>query len=67
MPNCPECRGTGVIALFTSVAPCGCLRVPEHPDVEFDFDYGVIAIHASELVVRNGLAYYLPTADPSSA
>lgn len=23
-PNCPECRGTGFITLFTSRKPCGC-------------------------------------------
>lgn len=25
-PKCPECKGTGIIILFTSSSPCGCLK-----------------------------------------
>lgn len=41
-PNCPECRGTGTVTLFTSSAPCKCLQrfvSPEQSEHCFDEDY----------------------------
>jgi len=36
-PNCQECKGTGIITLFTSSSPCGCTAPPEKYE---DRDYG---------------------------
>jgi len=36
-PDCPDCKGTGVVTLFTSSSPCRCLsRFDKNDDEEYD-------------------------------
>lgn len=35
-PNCPNCKGTGMVTLLTSSAPCECLKRLEEVDDEYD-------------------------------
>lgn len=35
-PDCPDCKGTGVVVLFTSSSPCGCLSRFEKADEGYD-------------------------------
>ncbi len=32
-PNCPECKGTGLVTLFTSSSPCRCLNKCSEPKI----------------------------------
>jgi len=35
-PDCPDCKGTGVVTLFTSSSPCRCLSRFEKDDDDVD-------------------------------
>ena len=35
-PDCPECKGTGIVSLFTSSSPCKCLSRLEKPGEGYD-------------------------------
>lgn len=40
-PECPECKGTGAIILFTSSSPCKCLtKSIDSDDILFDYNQG---------------------------